>query len=99
MTEIRTQLQTFRIEKVCDTCSKGQMVATGFSNKVFEESEFEITVYDHVCNNAKCGAKETFPIMYPTTETIPMPETKEEKKVAAPAEKKAAAKKGPKKNK
>lgn len=89
--EIKTKLETFRVEKQCDECKAGTMVATGKSLTQYGQTE-----YEHKCNS--CGSVlQIANKMYPTIEYDVVPKSQElvkektetEKKIAAP--KKTAA--------
>lgn len=52
MTLLKTKVQTYRIDKVCDKCKKGLLIATGTAM-----SETFHSYWEHICN--ECGATVT----------------------------------------
>jgi hypothetical protein len=55
----KTKVETFRVDKICNVCKKGNMVATGSSYTA------GYTRFDHRCSNPECGSIAMLGDTYP----------------------------------
>jgi len=63
MTEIKTEVKTYRVEKICETCNKGKLVYTGQSMSIGWSSK-----HIHRCFNQDCNQVKDLPNTYPRIE-------------------------------
>lgn len=64
MTLLKTRVETFKIDKVCDRCRKGLMIATGNGYTQLK------TMWEHKCNNENCRLVNFFEDTYPQRQYV-----------------------------
>lgn len=62
MTILKTRVESFRIDKLCDRCKKGKMVGTGHGVTQLH------TVWEHRCDNNNCKFIDWYSTSYPSIE-------------------------------
>jgi uncharacterized Zn finger protein len=62
MPEVKSMVQTYLTDMVCDKCGVGEMTPNATIHATFKETGAEM-LYEHACEN--CGNVEAYPVQYP----------------------------------
>lgn len=66
MTEIKTELKTYRVEKVCEKCGEGFMRGAGCEDPTLLSKILHSCTYYHQCSNDSCKHTQFLDNHYPT---------------------------------